>query len=299
MGVVMGELTSWVVYVMILSGLIRRSTSFFSSPSIIAKTGTGTTGFTSSISSFRLISSRSEFHPDITSGYKSIIPTGEVKSSLYNDEELCPILVSIEGNIGAGKTTLLSHLSKRHPEWIFISEPVDAWSEIKDEDGKSILEVFYNDRNRWSYTFQNCALLTRYDYIQTAISEAKSKNRKGKVVFLTERCLDTDYYVFTRMLQNEGSINIIEFELYERLLFHLQKSAQPLAGIVHVNTSPEVCAQRIKLRSRTGEESIPLDYLESLDHHQSKWIDSTDLPSIRTDLIELKPIEDFIVNLLK
>ena len=177
-----------------------------------------------------------------------------------------PILVSIEGNIGAGKTTLLENLRMRRPDWTFINEPVDSWSKIRNEKDQSILEVFYEDRKRWSYTFQNCALLTRYQEIEAAITAAKVSFATSSAndvnyctspkVFLTERCLDTDYHVFTKMLKADGSLNSIELQLYERLLKQLKTTATPLSAIVHVNTSPIVCMDRIKSRGRAGTQHI-------------------------------------------
>jgi deoxyadenosine/deoxycytidine kinase len=210
------------------------------------------------------------------------------------DDKFTPILISIEGNIGAGKSTLLDYLRKSHPEWKFIREPVDTWSEIRNESGESLLQVFYKDRKRWSYTFQNCALLTRFQNIEATISDAKKDNSTGRQVFLTERCLETDYQVFTKMLREEGSIDGLEFDLYKRWLSHLRSTATPLSGIVHVNTTPEICAERIKKRSREGEDEIGLEYLNNLESYQSKWLDSLPVPSISTDLVDLERVERFI-----
>lgn len=209
-----------------------------------------------------------------------------------------PFLISLEGNIGAGKTTLLNKLRESHPEWIAIDEPVDTWSTIRNEANESILEIFYKDRKRWSYTFQNCALLTRYQNIESCINSSRSENAAtgGVHIFLTERCLDTDYHVFTKMLRDEGSIDKLELELYERLLVQLRTTATPLSAIIHVNTPPTLCAQRIKQRGRNGEEAITLDYLESLDMHQTKWVRSTDVPTLSTDVTNFGDIEQFIAK---
>lgn len=150
------------------------------------------------------------------------------------------------GNIGAGKSYLLSKLRKAHPEWCFIDEPVEFWESLKNNENESLLEVFYKDQRRWSYTFQNCALLSRYHNIESAVKEHQqafhilkkqqkqqyditdissssitnnndmSNNRnnndndtnKNKIeykIFITERCLDTDYQVFAKMLHADGS----------------------------------------------------------------------------------------------
>ena len=217
--------------------------------------------------------------------------------SIMKPTTLTPILVSIEGNIGAGKTTLLKKLRTNHPEWEFIDEPVDTWSSIRNEKGESMLEVFYKDRHRWSYTFQNCALLTRFQNIEACVKNAREQGKVGRQVFLTERCLDTDYHVFTKMLKEEGSIDKLELDLYIRWLHQLKSTATPLSAIVHVNTEPVVCADRIRQRSRGGESSISMDYLENLNAHQTSWVDSADLPVYRTNLNDFAEVEAFIDGL--
>eukprot|EP00599_Poterioochromonas_sp_BG-1_P010145 CAMPEP_0173154476 /NCGR_PEP_ID=MMETSP1105-20130129/13506_1 /TAXON_ID=2985 /ORGANISM="Ochromonas sp., Strain BG-1" /LENGTH=301 /DNA_ID=CAMNT_0014070665 /DNA_START=124 /DNA_END=1029 /DNA_ORIENTATION=+ len=219
-------------------------------------------------------------------------------SSASDATPFIPILVSIEGNIGAGKTTLLQKLRSNHPEWHSIDEPVDTWSKIKNDQGESILEVFYKDRKRWSYTFQNCALLTRYENIEKKVHAVqRQSNDKGIHIFLTERCLDTDLHVFTKMLLEEGSITKIEIELYERLLRHLRATATPLSAIIHVNTLPSLCKDRIAIRGRSGEEAITLDYLESLNKYQSKWIESSHIPTLSTESTNYHEVEKFILGL--
>lgn len=236
--------------------------------------------------------------PDRKYSYEDAMISGEEEAE--HVDVLTPILISIEGNIGAGKTTLLEELRLRHPEWKIISEPVDTWSQITNDNGDSILQVFYQDRKRWSYTFQNCALLTRYQNIEDTIVQAREVGLTGKLVFLTERCLDTDYHVFTKMLRSEGSIDKLELELYERLLNQLKVTATPLSAIIHVETNPLTCGERIKQRSRTGEESIPMEYLESLNHYQCKWVNSIEVPTIKySDRPDITHLEEFIRGLLK
>jgi deoxyadenosine/deoxycytidine kinase len=129
-----------------------------------------------------------------------------------------PIIISIDGNIGAGKTTFLNDLKKKYPEWHFIDEPVDSWLKFKNEAGESLLEVYYKDRKRWSYTFQNCAFLTRVRGISKAIKDWKEscilnpENAKHNI-FITERCVDTDYNVFAKMLHEDDSLNLMEWNM--------------------------------------------------------------------------------------
>ena len=48
------------------------------------------------------------------------------------------------------------------------------------------------------------------------------------------------------MLKEEGSIDKLELDLYIRWLNQLKATATPLSAIVHVNTPPSICAERIK-----------------------------------------------------
>lgn len=205
-----------------------------------------------------------------------------------------PILLSIEGNIGAGKSTLLRALRESHPEWTFIDEPLNTWTALKNETG-NLLECFYGDQDRWAYTFQNCSILSRYQLIENAIKE-KEHLHSGKHIYITERSLGTDYHVFAKMLKDDGKLDEVEFDLYERWLAELEKTCTPLAGIVLVDTPPQVCSERIVKRSREGEDGIPLEYLENLHCFQSKWIENIDIPCRKTCTKE--GIEEFVEYML-
>jgi deoxyadenosine/deoxycytidine kinase len=190
-----------------------------------------------------------------------------------------PILISIEGDIGAGKTTLIDKLKQQHPEWHFIKEPVETWQNLKTEDGRNLLELFYTDKERYSYTFQNCALLSRALNIKKTIDEWIKKCQMNPEeqqfnVFVTERCLETDYYVFAQMLRDDGLMNLVEWDLYKMWYDYIKEQSYPLSGIVYLSTPPEICKERIQVRGRKGEETIPIEYLVNLDIYQKKWLRS-------------------------
>lgn len=99
------------------------------------------------------------------------------------------------------------------------------------------------------------------------------------------------------MLYDDSKLQSHEYELYTRWLQHLQQSSTPLSGIIYVDTKPEICLERIKLRSRDGEDSIPLEYLIQLDTYQSRWISSETIPCIQTT--SLNEISEFVNSLLE
>lgn len=192
-----------------------------------------------------------------------------------------PIIISIEGDIGSGKSTLLRELREKFPKLHFIDEPLDTWTSFKNEAGDNLLQVFYKDIPRWAYTFQNCAILSRAQNIRRAVTEWQERclsdpSEISNNIFITERCLETDKNVFAQMLRDDGKLDGIEWDLYNRW-YQMLDGAATISGLVYVNTGPEICLERIKYRARNEEQEIPLDYLKNLDKYHKRWIISTPL----------------------
>jgi deoxyadenosine/deoxycytidine kinase len=186
-----------------------------------------------------------------------------------------PIIVSVDSNIGSGKTTLLTHLQEAMPDVEVVLEPVGEWMRLKDPaTGKSLLELFYEDKKRWAYTFQNCAILTRLRTIKAALASTTKR------VILTERSVLTDRYVFAEMLRESGDITGLEWELYE-MWYTTFAADLPIRGVIYLTTGVGTSAGRIVTRGRAGEDHIPLDYLAALDTQHHRWLDATTLPVLR------------------
>lgn len=187
-----------------------------------------------------------------------------------------PIIISLDGNIGAGKTTLLAEIRKYIHDVHLVDEPVGQWTSLKNADGKSLLELFYEDKKRWAYTFQNCAILTRLKNIQEAV-ENLDTTLKGPHVIITERSILTDKHVFAEMLRESGDIDPLEWELYENW-FNIFGKKYPIHGIIYLSTSSTTSKDRIHIRNRHGEDKIGLEYLDALDTQHKKWIENTNIP---------------------
>ena len=209
-------------------------------------------------------------------------------------------LISIEGNIGSGKSTILRMLKEKHPEWNFVDEPVGAWIALKNQHGESLLEIFYKNKERWSYTFQNVAVLHRFQNLHSAL-QGLDPNKPNVIVM--ERSLLTDKMVFTAMLRKQGCIDDLEMQIYEQWFHHLAHMLPETRAYIYVNTAPNVCSSRIHKRDRQGEQVIPLDYLEDLHRHHNDWLfNQTNGKPVLTysndsEEINLEPIEMFIEDL--
>ncbi len=215
-----------------------------------------------------------------------------------------PLLVSVEGNIGAGKSTLLSALRLKNPDWYFIDEPVNVWESFKNDNDESLLEVFYKDRRRWSYSFQNAAILTRFQAIESTFQRVlvEKEDSKKRTVILSERCLDTDFHVFTKMLAAEGSIDKLEMSLYLKWYEFLRRETSAnLGAIIYLNTDPLTCLERIHKRGRSGEskEKLSLDYLMKLNKFQRDWVcEQSEVPWLSTTTDGLTAATSFINTLI-
>lgn len=199
-----------------------------------------------------------------------------MSSSLSPTSYTAPILISLDGNIGAGKSTLLEALKNALPEISVVPEPVADWVTLKNGAGENLLELFYSDIPRWAYTFQNCAILTRLMHTQDILKGWKPEEGKLPVV-ITERSVLTDRYVFAEMLHREGKLDELEWTLYLKW-FNYFAAELPVKGVIHLTTSAATSKDRIGIRGRSGEERIPMEYLESLHDQHNHWIATSHLP---------------------
>ena len=189
-------------------------------------------------------------------------------------------IFSIEGNIGSGKSTLINNLKKHVDNIIYLPEPVDLWNEIKDSNGVTIIEKYYQDQKRYAFPFQMMAYISR-------VSQIRQKFEDNAII-LTERCVFTDREIFAKMLYDDKKIEEIEYTIY---LKWFDEFSCKIDGIIYLKTTPETCANRIKIRSRPGE-NIPLSYLQNCHHYHEQWINKNEYPTLTLD----GEIEDNLIN---
>ena len=177
-----------------------------------------------------------------------------------------PIILSIEGNIGSGKSTLLAKLQDIYgidSSICFLQEPVDLWDTIKDEAGVSILQKYYANQERYAFSFQMMAYISRISLMRAALK----KNHK---VIIIERSVYTDSAVFAKMLFDDKKIEEIEYKIYLKWVNEFIEDFPPVK-FIYVRAEPEVSFDRIAQRGRTGEV-IPLDYLKNCHAYHDEWL---------------------------
>jgi deoxyadenosine/deoxycytidine kinase len=205
-------------------------------------------------------------------------------------------IISIEGNIGSGKSTLLENLREQYKNnecVIFLKEPVDEWGKIQDENGVTMLEKFYLDQHKYSFSFQMMAYISRLKVLRDTLK--KINNKEKYIYIITERSLYTDKMVFAKMLYESGKIEYINYQIYLNW-FDTFSEEFPIHKVVYVKTSPDICYNRILKRSRDGESNIPLEYLESCSEYHDNMLDKTMVDCVCNDQLILNGNIDIFEN---
>jgi deoxyadenosine/deoxycytidine kinase len=174
----------------------------------------------------------------------------------------------IEGNIGSGKSTLCRLLNEILEDVEVIYEPVEKWRSMKDdESGINILEAFYKDQSRWSYSLQTYTFLTRiYEIL-------KPQDKKYRFV---ERSIYTDKFIFAKSLLDTGKMTSLEWNMYCDWFTWLSdesyKKIDKPSGFIYIRADPEISFQRMMKRERSEEKCVPIEYLKTISKYHDDWL---------------------------
>lgn len=178
----------------------------------------------------------------------------------------------IEGNIASGKSTILDNMAKLYPNKIECLQ-----EQVKDWNDTNLLQLFYEQQQRWSYTFESFVQLSR---LKNHYSSVKPKTDEKLV--LMERSLWSSYNVFAKNSYEEQRISQLEynllsynFKLFTSIMLNRKENHQELPfNVIYLKTDPVVCYERVKKRNRNGETMISLDYLTKIHIKYEEWIKS-------------------------
>ncbi len=171
------------------------------------------------------------------------------------------MLVLLEGNIAAGKTTFGEHLVASD-QFNFVREPVEHWQQ---GFAANLLERFYTNTQRWAFTLQICAFVTRTQALEQSPDHAERIN-----VF--ERSIYCDRHVFAKNLHQQGFMDDTEWALYLHFWDYFRVQVPEPDAIIYLKTPAEECFNRLQLRGRSEEQSITLAYLQQLEACHDEWL---------------------------
>ena len=174
--------------------------------------------------------------------------------------------VTISGIIGSGKSTLTKKLGELMGFESFY-EPVD---------NNPYLPLFYKDMKRYGFTMQVFLLNERYRQHQEAMWSRKP--------VVQDRSIYEDR-IFAKMLNESGNISDIDFETYRRLSDNMSSSIRQPNLIIYLDCEPEIALERVKIRSRDCETTIPIEYLRDLRDGYEDWLKGVEkhIPVLRLD----------------
>lgn len=168
-------------------------------------------------------------------------------------------VIVIDGVVGVGKSTLMNILADMgHTPF---SEPVVD---------NPILEKFYYDRTRWSFSLQIFFLNRRFQYIKEAVA-------MGNAVM--DRSIYGDA-IFAKLLNSNGEMNDDEFSLYKELLANMLEHVQAPKLMIYLETSVDHAMEKIKKRGRDYEQVVEREYWERLNAEYIAYFDNYDISPI-------------------
>jgi deoxyadenosine/deoxycytidine kinase len=180
-------------------------------------------------------------------------------------------IIVVQGNIGSGKSTFVDKLKTRYgarKDICFLQEPVNEWLTIKDKQGVNILENYYKDQPKYAFMFQMMAYISRLAMLKRAIESNQYE------YIITERCLNTDRNVFCKMLYDDGLIEDIGYQIYNKWFDEFNNFNTVDYIHIYLKTDPIVSKTRVDKRARV-EESIPIEYLTKCHEYHDKWLLTT------------------------
>jgi deoxyadenosine/deoxycytidine kinase len=163
--------------------------------------------------------------------------------------------LAIAGNIGSGKTTLTGLLAKQF-KW---------QAQYEDVETNPYLESFHEDMRRWSFNLQIYFLNSRFRQVINI-------QKKGKSV-IQDRTIYEDAYIFAPNLHAMGLMTTRDFENYSSLFELMSSFIQPPDLLIYLRASVPTLVNQIQQRGRGYENSIRIDYLNSLNERYEKWIE--------------------------
>ncbi len=151
--------------------------------------------------------------------------------------------IAVEGPIGVGKTTVANLLAERFRAQLILEQ----------YEENPFLERFYRDRRGAAFQTQLFFLLSRYRQHQEMVS--------SNLFYDNIVC---DYLFAKDRIFAEVNLSRDELKLYDEVATALHKTLPTPDVVIYLQGSVGLMQQNIKKRSRSFEQNIDREYLESL-----------------------------------
>ncbi len=171
--------------------------------------------------------------------------------------------ITIEGNIGAGKTTLSNLLAKHYDARLVLEQFAD----------NPFLPKFYEDPKQYAFPLELFFMAERFKQLKELIQQ--------KDLFQTVTISD---YLFTKcLLFAKVNLPDDEFRLYQRLFDIIHQQLLQPDILIYLHAPVNRLQQNIRKRGREYEQSIPDDYLFSIQETYTHYIKQHNLKTLFVD----------------
>ena len=150
----------------------------------------------------------------------------------------------IEGNIGAGKTSLAS----------LLAEETGSRLVLETFSDNPFLAKFYEDPGRYAFQLELSFLSERYHQIKTELGQPD----------LFGQSVISDYFLAKSFIFSKYNLKDDEMKLFEKLFSIINLQAPKPDLYVYLHVPVEKLLENIKLRGRSYEKHIRIDYLKEV-----------------------------------
>jgi deoxyadenosine/deoxycytidine kinase len=127
------------------------------------------------------------------------------------------------------------------------------------------------------------ACITRLSLLKNTIKQ----NPQAEIIII-ERSLCADKNIFMNMLHDDHVVEKIEFNIYDKWYSEYIDDYR-VDAVVYMDSNPETCSVRINTRNRTGEDKIPIEYLQKCRDYHTKWL-------METACSEVSEVADYVTT---
>jgi deoxyadenosine/deoxycytidine kinase len=180
--------------------------------------------------------------------------------------------VTIEGNIGAGKTTLANILSQHFNSRLVLEEFAD----------NPFLPKFYEKPNQYAFPLELFFMAERYKQLKDLLH----------VNDLFQETTISDYLFTKCLLFAKINLPEEEFKLYQKLFEIINPQIVQPDILIYLHSPVSKLQENIKKRNRDYEQSIPDDYLMTLQETYTQYIKQHNIKTLFVDASNA----DFINN---
>lgn len=187
-------------------------------------------------------------HPVLKRSISVLLKNSKDKLSVKKYDALKDLkYICIEGNIGSGKTTLAKVLAKK----------LNARFLPEEFEDNPLLPLFYENKKLFAFPLEYSFLVSRFKQLNETLRSEK-------------KLIVSDYSLYKCLWFAKINLSEKDFTLFKKQFKLIADQLPKPDLIVYLNTSTKNLKQNIKKRGRKYEQSISVDYLNSISKQYDK-----------------------------